>query len=46
MDLRKMCSKIASDLEGRLAKAGFVNQKQIIAKLKINHPDKAGEIYW
>lgn len=46
MDLRKMSSSIAIDLKDRLTKTGFINQKQIIAKLKINHTDKATEVYW
>lgn len=43
---RGMPNKVACELESRLIKAGFVNQKLKITPLKLNHTDKAGTLLW
>jgi hypothetical protein len=39
-------TRISTELESRLAKAGFVNEKLEITPLPINHNGKRGELLW
>ncbi|KAI8088087.1 S-adenosyl-L-methionine-dependent methyltransferase [Gilbertella persicaria] len=46
LESRNMPPRIASELEDRLTKAGFVNQVLNVTPLKLNHTDKAGVLLW
>lgn len=46
LKMRGMPPKIATELEERLARAGFVGPKTRVASLHLNHTDKDGELFW
>ncbi|KAI8352472.1 S-adenosyl-L-methionine-dependent methyltransferase [Choanephora cucurbitarum] len=46
LESRNMPSKIASELESRLVKAGFIGEVTKVTPLKLNHTDKAGQLLW
>lgn len=43
---RNLPANICVKLEGRVIKAGFVNQVVNIPQLALNHNGKIGELFW